>query len=163
MENKTISLKIECPACQGTGLYIGMAERNGAAIVCHQCKGSGCYHYQYSYKLFTKRKIRNDVKRVFGNSCGYIHSAEDVVADGKTIKFSKGGASYQEWLNGKEPEPLKELYCPLQWSGQRWHSPLHCKDNFWGGYISECPKRCDMAKCWELYEKENAEAINEQG
>jgi len=31
----------ECSACKGTGLYVGMAEREGAAVVCSRCKGTG--------------------------------------------------------------------------------------------------------------------------
>lgn len=31
---KEIRIKQECSACNGTGLYVGFAEKDGAAVVC---------------------------------------------------------------------------------------------------------------------------------
>lgn len=36
----TRTIIIECQACKGTGLYKGMAERDGAAVVCSHCHGT---------------------------------------------------------------------------------------------------------------------------
>lgn len=153
---KTFEADIECQSCNGTGLYVGLCERDGAAVVCHTCKGTGKYHYKFTFTKFIKRKNRNDVTRVFANSAGYVHSANDVVTkDGQTIRFSSGGIDYKGWLDGGKPEPMRELYCPLQFTSQTWHSPLYCKDNRFG-LITQCPKRCDMAECWKLYDEEQA-------
>jgi len=149
---KVFEVDIECQKCNGTGLYVGAAERDGAAVVCRTCKGTGKYHHKFTYTEFTNRTPRDDVERVFKTSCGYVHTAKDVVAEGKTIEFSKGGVSYSEWLAGGDPKPLKNLYCPLQFTGQSWKSPIHCRDNFFCGMIPDCPARSRMAECWELYE-----------
>lgn len=34
-------IQIECPACHGTGLYQGMCEQDGCAVVCTKCDGKG--------------------------------------------------------------------------------------------------------------------------
>jgi hypothetical protein len=151
---KLFKATIECQHCGGTGLYVGMAERDGSAVVCHHCKGTGKVNHEFRYTEFTQRRPRSDVRRVFQSSCGYVHSADNVTTeDGKSIEFSNGGASYADWLGGKKPLPLKNLYCPLQFTGQQWHAP-YCKDNFWGGMLTDCPERCNMAACWELWEKD---------
>jgi hypothetical protein len=154
MENEIFEVDIECQSCGGTGLYVGMAERDGAAVVCCRCKGSGKFHHKFTYTPFVSRVKRKDVRRVFGNGCGYVHSADNVVMEDKTqINFTQAGASYDEWLNGKKPIPLKTLYCPLQWSSQRW-SHKGCPNI---GCITSCPSRCNMDKCWKLYDEENKE------
>jgi DnaJ-class molecular chaperone len=52
---QSIDLDIVCQSCQGTGLYVGMAERDGAAVVCSTCEGTGRYAYHFEYKPFTER------------------------------------------------------------------------------------------------------------
>jgi len=156
---KKFEADIECPACAGTGLYVGMAERDGAAVICRKCQGTGKYHYVYEYTPFERRNIRNDVIRVFAKSCGYVHTALDTkLEDGTFIQFSKCGVDYQSWLGGAKPKPIKELYCPLQWTGQKWSSPLYCRGAYIGGCIGSCPKRGEMAKCWEYYDNDNIRA-----
>lgn len=148
-----IELDVECPACGGTGLYVGMAERNGAAVVCSECRGIGCFHYKYEYKSFKKRKARGGVKRVFLRAGGYVHSAEDVTTEeGALIEFSAAGVSYEDWLAGEHPKPVKELYCPLLWTGQR-AKLAHC-DNMVGCYIPKCQMYEKKAECWEAFERE---------
>ncbi len=151
--NKKIELKIVCQSCNGTGLYVGMAERDGAAVICTTCKGAGCQNYKFAYEDFVQRKARNGVVRVFKTSAGYIHSGKD--ANG--VKFSQGGVSYDEWLKGQEPGPIKELYCPKQWTSQSWNSKTcdeHCHA---GCYIPKCSYRSEMAKCWAEYDQKQAE------
>jgi len=147
-----ISLEIECKSCNGTGLYVGTAEREGSAVICTTCEGTGCQDYNFGYTLFIERKIRNDVRRVFKRSCGYVHSADDQ----KGIEFSKGGVLYADWIAGKVPKPIKSLYCPLQWTGQEWSSPLYCKVSGAGMCISECPYRKEhgVMPCWDEYENQ---------
>ncbi|HWQ30063.1 MAG TPA: hypothetical protein VN549_03645 [Negativicutes bacterium] len=149
---KTIT--IECPNCNGTGLYQGMAERDNCAVVCHTCKGTG--KTEYSYNEFTGRKTMNGVKRVFTRSCGYVHTAENIVtAEGQSIKFEDGGCTYEEWLNGTEPKPVKDLYCPYIWDNRGMgNEPLedckiHCKGF---GSISNCEIYHKKAECWAKLE-----------
>lgn len=154
MEQQIFEADIQCQSCGGTGLYVGIAERDGAAVVCHTCKGTGKSHYKFTYQPFDGRVERGDVRRVFQNGCGYVHSADDVTTkDGQEIKFSQAGVEYHRWLAGAKPLPLKTLYCPLQWSGQSWKAKF-CKDNYIG-MITSCENRCNMAQCWEQYDKDN--------
>ena len=163
--SETIKLQIVCQSCSGTGLYIGLAEQDGAAVICFICKGTGCQEYEFKYEDFVSRKKRNDVVRVHKTSGGYCLSGKDVEVNGVLIEFSKGGVSYEEWLAGKQPTPMKKLYCPLQWTNQQWFSPLYCKDKYFGGLISECPYRKEhgLTKCWEEYRKEHEAAISGGG
>lgn len=147
---KVFEADIECRECAGTGLYVGMCERDGAAVVCSSCKGTGLQHFRMEYTEFTNRQYRNDVKKVYKGSFGFIQGVEDVTYKGKLIKFTEGGCSYADWLKGVEPKPVKTLYCPLRYSGQDWKSPLGCVGI--GNVIDTCTK--DKAKCWELYEKD---------
>lgn len=162
MQTQTIKIDIECQSCGATGLYQGFAEKNGCAIVCHTCNGTGKQKYEFKYTPFTKRKLKKGVTKVFQNSCGYGHTIEDIVTqDGKIIEFSKGGISYEDWLEGGKPKPVKDLYCPYLWTNQR----LQTKDvnNLYknrcnngisiGSYISKCKHFENKHKCWEIFEK----------
>lgn len=148
------TIVIQCPSCKGAGLYQGMAERNGAAVVCHSCKGTG--QTTYTYEDFTGRKVKEGVERVFAGSFGYVHTAENFQsADAGLIRFEEGGCTYQEWLNGAEPKPVKDLYCPYIWNntGSGNEPCSRCKDgNKLGRRISTCTLFNDKAKCWEEYE-----------
>lgn len=149
------TIEIECKACIGTGLYCGIAERNGSAVICQQCDGTG--RQEFKYKPFAGRNRRQNVNRVFKSSFGYVHSAED--ANG--IKFSDGGVAYNDWLNGDVPKPVKSLYCPFLWTWQQLkrESKLYstrCENGTGlGCRISECKHWADKSQCWEIYEAEN--------
>jgi hypothetical protein len=161
-ETKSFVSDIECPYCEGTGLYVGVCERDGSAVICYQCNGTGCYRKQFNYTLFQRKRPRTDVKRVYETAGGYGISAEDVVnKKGETIKFSQAGVSYEDWFtSGKKPWPIRDLHCPLQHTCQQWESPIYCRDTFFGGLISECPMRHRMAECWKLYDEEMKESEN---
>ena len=83
----------ECSACGGTGLYHGIAEPRGVAVVCLRCNGTGAV--KIIYTPFTGRRLRTDVQQVqlsrgtliFGG-CGPM---------GRSI-------SYEEFVAGKMPE-----------------------------------------------------------
>lgn len=144
---KTIT--IECATCLGTGLYKGMNERDSSATVCTRCKGTG--KVDFAYNEFHGRKLRTDVKRVFGNTCGYAHSDKDATTqEGRLIKFSEGGCTYEEWLNGAEPKPVKELYCPYIWNNKGiGNEPLRdCKEHCGFGSISNCNIYDKKHECW---------------
>jgi hypothetical protein len=57
-----IKVQTRCEACGGTGLYSGMCEGKGKAVVCLSCDGSGCETIWY--EPFTKRRGRTDIKTV---------------------------------------------------------------------------------------------------
>ena len=60
-----MQVQAECSACGGTGLYCGFAEPKGTAVICSQCRGTGCQ--TIDYKPFTQRKRKAGVQRVMGD------------------------------------------------------------------------------------------------
>ena len=156
-----IEMEIECPECSGTGVYMGIGERGGAAVVCTKCNGSGKCLYRYQYKKFTGRKIDEKVKRVYLRGMGYCISTGIVTMkdSGITIDFDKEGVSYQEFLNGTIPKHIKSLGCPMLAD----QSACHGIDGFTsecnklnGGYVSlitNCKHKSKMHECWNRFEK----------
>ena len=60
---KKISIQSYCEACGGTGLYSGIYEGQGEAVVCIPCGGTGCE--ELSIALFAGRKRRpNGVRSI---------------------------------------------------------------------------------------------------
>lgn len=155
-----VSGRVECDKCKGTGLYVGVCERGGAAVICYCCKGTGAVDVEYHFNKFTERKLRDSVKRVFDN-CGFCISAHNVEVDGKILKFEEAGASYDEWLAGKKPLPIKDLYCPFLHTNQSLDrdSELYttrCAKGLGCGSsrISDCKHFGDKATCWAMFEDE---------
>lgn len=68
---KTIT--IECPDCRGTGLYKGFMERDGEAVICVRCSGTGAQELRYNE--FTSRKDKAGVRRVRAGSGTIIDNA----------------------------------------------------------------------------------------
>lgn len=148
------TIDIQCSSCKGTGLYKGMAERGDCAVVCHNCNGTG--KSTFSYEEFTGRKKRDGVTRVFLRSCGYGHTDKDITtSDGVKVNFSQAGATYEEWLNGATPKPVKEIYCPYIWNNRGMgNEPLErCRQTKYSSRISDCDFFNDKANCWKEYEK----------
>jgi len=156
-----LNIEAKCELCDGTGLYVGMAERKGAAVICHTCNGTGKVNQKKIFKKFKSKSKRKDVKRVFSSACGYIISAEDVTTnEGITIEFSKCGCSYDEWLKGETPKPIEDLHCPYLHTGQSLQNQEHpqhsvylelCSKHLNWGNISDCKCYKNKHKCWKKY------------
>ena len=162
---KEIKLKIECPSCNGTGVYTGMGERDGASIVCYKCNGTGCYDYSYKYNDFVERKKRDDVKRVYLSGYGWCISPKALdlkKSEGGTIfvDFTKEGVSYAEFLDGKMPKHIKTLGCPMMADQGACHKikgfTEKCNDlnGGWVGHIPSCKYNPNMVECWKRFEEE---------
>ena len=111
MSKENVTVEAVCYNCKGTGLYQGMAEKGGAFVECHSCKGTGCS--TVTYTPFEKRAKETKCKRVYLSGGGYVITDKDIEVDGKPFPFSKYGCTYEEWVNGKRPEQLKFLGCPM--------------------------------------------------
>lgn len=140
--------QIECPECDGTGIIKAGYEKDGAGRECTHCNGTG--YTTINYTLFTERKLRTDVKRVY-RSNGYVVSAED--HDG--IHFSQYGCSYDEWISGVTPKPVEEIECPFQATHQSWRECPMIKNGIRIGYIPHCENRKNMKECWNEYHLTN--------
>jgi hypothetical protein len=87
-----IQVQAECTSCGGTGLYRGFAEPQGTAVVCLNCKGTGCITLQYT--PFTKRHEKRDIQYVQRSSGSLI-----CLGVGPT----GGRITYREFAEGKMP------------------------------------------------------------
>ncbi len=86
------TVKAECSACGGTGLYSGFAEPKGTAVVCVQCGGDGCQEIHYT--PFTRRKGRRGITTVSRSRGSFIVTGVGPVGDSIT---------YKEFHQGKMP------------------------------------------------------------
>lgn len=153
-------IKIECPSCHGTGLYVGCAERKGAAVICNSCKGTGMIIYKYT--PFTHRKLRDDVKRVFKTGGGFVISAEDVITkENKLLPFSTAGCTYEEWLNGVDPKHIEFIVCPLRIDQATCHrlpgfiNKCHELHGGWIGNINNCKYQSNRSECWKRFNSQS--------
>jgi hypothetical protein len=158
---KKIEMNIECQACGGTGVYVGMAERKGAAVVCRTCKGTGCYGYSFSYNEFNGRRRKDGVERVYLDGMGYVLGTGKInYSDGiGEIDMDKEGVSYSEFLDGKTPKHIERLGCPVRANQDACHKIKGFIDECerlnggWIGMISSCRNYPKKAECWKRFER----------
>jgi len=161
-DHYAIDIEVECSNCKGTGLYVGMSERDGAAVVCHTCAGSGKVTFKREFPKFVGRKRRDNVKRVYKSGAGYTISASDVTTkDGKLIRFSQAGSDYDKWLWGAVPKPIEDLHCPYMHTNQNMQLSDHeahavyeeycMAQGLWGCLVSDCKRFENKAECWRRY------------
>lgn len=62
VQNAMRTIKAECEACGGSGLYACFVEHHQAYIICGHCNGSGFRKLQY--KPFKMRRIMPNVELV---------------------------------------------------------------------------------------------------
>lgn len=157
---KKIELEIECPSCQGTGVYVGLGEGEGTAVICNQCNGSGCYSYSYSYNNFTGRKHRFGINRVYLSTYEYkIGLGELNFTDGiGKIDMDKEGVSYEEFFHeDKRPHHITKLACPMIADQNSCHKILgfvdKCEElnNGWIDNIRKCKHYLLKHQCWKRF------------
>ena len=157
-----IEIEVECDSCKGTGLYKGIAERDGAAVICHTCDGTGKTTFKRTFNKFKGRVKREDVNRVYSIAGEYVITDEDVNATPSgQVLFSQFGCSYADWFEkGATPKPIETLHCPYQHTNQSMQHSDHqanklykeeCSDSLNWGLISDCKNRKNMAGCWRRY------------
>lgn len=152
----TVHIEEECPPCKGTGVYIGMAERDGAAVVCYKCKGTGFHEYDITYKKFEGRKRHPDAKWVYACNPGIVLGSKEGVC--KLSDF--GGVTYESWLrDGEFPygSEDRKYICPAWWY-QTCNYKLkpdwkECWDTF-GSTFSKCRHFGNKDKCWSKWDEE---------
>ena len=149
MTTKQATIRIECRNCGATGLSTEFPLKDGSAVRCPKCKGTGAEEIKAA--LFTEKKTRDDVEHVWANIVNYVITPD---------KFS-GGASYQEWLDdpgiiheiGRE---IREASCPMSW----YQAANHKLRPQWDecnrvNHIPSCPWWNRKDKCWKQFDKEN--------
>lgn len=139
----------ECDSCKGTGLYKGMGEHGGMAVVCHTCKGTGKMTIEITWSDFEGKKKRKDVTKVLQINPG--------IGTSDKPGYNFGGIPYADWFAGK-PFPkgseMREYTCPSWWFQSAdydkkpdWDECLYC------GTFSDCNSFKTKSKCWERYDK----------
>ena len=145
------TISAQCRGCQGTGVYTGMGERYGMAVVCHTCRGTG--EEKIPYVPFTGRQEREDVLRVVSTNPGIALTPDS----------TQGGVSYQQWLSNPDSvrergREIREHTCPAWW----YQGANHDKYPEWEecikiGAFSSCPSFAQKEKCWEKFDQEDSE------
>lgn len=155
---KTIELWEKCKACKGTGLYRGMAEADGAAIVCRSCGGTGRYHFVHEYEEFEGKIKATGIKQVFKTNPGIMLGVTDDV----TLE-DFGGMSYNDWIAGKPFPPKSEnrkYTCPAWW----YQTEDYKKKPKWKGCgiagiaFSSCKFFGSKDECWARWDTEFGES-----
>lgn len=156
--HKVIDYDAVCESCDGTGLYVGMAEKDGAAVVCHTCNGTGCDVVHIEYDEFEQRQKHESAEWVYQAGMGYVLAKHFKDRDAELSEW--GGMSYEDWSAGKPFPPKSEdrqRVCPANWyqNTDRSKKPEwdRCSTS-WGDGFSHCANFGDKAKCWLLWDEE---------
>lgn len=151
--NHVIEYDCKCSSCKGTGLYIGMAESCGAAVVCSTCRGTGKRHIKIEYEDFDGLIERHDVRRVIQWNPGIG------VDEGNGYKLEDfGGMDYADWLQNK-PFPAKSemrrFTCPYWWYQGDKEQPHWEQCSVHGGQsFKQCPVFEHKDLCWQKWDNE---------
>lgn len=146
----------ECDACSGTGLYVGMAERDGFAVVCSKCRGTG--RVKCSALLFTGRKDRLDVRveRVLEVNPGICVGR---VPGGGMDSF--GGIGIEAWKAGRgfpRGSEMREHVCPAWWfQCANYRLKPEYPGCIHAGIFSKCIHFRTRAACWMQWDAEHPE------
>lgn len=157
---KKIKMDIECQSCDGTGVYVGMGEREGASVICRICEGTGKENFVFEYNDFKGRKKRKGIKRVYLSGMGYCIAPKKIKFEKQgEIDLTKEGVSYKEFLLGQKPKPIKSLGCPMMSDQSACHDIKGFVDECnklngkWINYIPDCKHQCKKSECWERFEQ----------
>lgn len=163
-KTKVIELLVKCPACDGTGLYVGMAERDGAAVVCSKCDGTGAYTYKYSYEPFVKSLPKEGVRHVYKVNPGWV------IGENTNLHLKDfGGMPFEDWEKGKsfpQGSEMRCYVCPYQWyqTGNTYPKPKWdwCEEGL-GRTFKECPHFQSKELCWKRWDNEHNKEEKESG
>lgn len=150
---KVIEFDEKCKSCGGTGLYTGIGERDGAAVVCLTCNGTACHHVKFKYEDFEGRQKHETAKRVYAANPGIC------IAEGAECKLEDfGGLTLEEWEGGEcfvAGTETRKFTCPAWWyqsadynKKPRWKECRGC------GAFSGCKSFGEKEKCWARFDKE---------
>jgi hypothetical protein len=150
-------IECACSDCKSTGLYVGMAEARGAAVVCNSCEGTGKKIKKIEWDDFKGRKELPNIKRVYATNPG-IMIGEDKTRDIHLEDF--GGMPYSDWLSGRPWAPGLEdrkHTCPAWWY-QSFNYKLKPTFPDCRGVVafSDCHSFATKNICWGRWDKEYA-------
>lgn len=147
-----------CESCGATGLYCGFAERDGAAVVCRECNGTGKKHVKFRYRDFEGKKPRKDIKRVFQANPGITVGAGETKTHETLILEDFGGMPYEDWLAGKrfpEKSEMRRFTCPAEWyQSVDYKRKPDWKECICCGVFSGCKNFVNRSACWARWDAE---------
>lgn len=156
-----ITYSSECNSCKGTGLYVGMAERNGIAVVCHSCKGKGIIDNTVEFRIFNGRRHHAKAKWVLRFNAGYIVGIGFLQGKTEAVDYDHwGGMSYEDWLalddavvfpNGLE---MRRHSCPAWWYQSVDRKRMPSWDECGFGSFSKCANFPNRVACWARWDKD---------
>lgn len=152
MTHHVIEPEAACPNCEATGLFVGMAERSGAAVVCNVCKGSGKVRLRFQWDDFSGRRRRSGVRRVYQCNPGIC------IGEGNGSRLEDfGGLPVEAWERGEPFGPGTEdrvHTCPAWF----YQSADFRRRPDWKecdlGMFSQCRHFKDKAACWRRFDAE---------
>lgn len=159
---KKIEKIIQCQSCEGTGIYVGVGERDGAAVVCNVCKGTGKYTYIFEYEEFTGLKSREDVTRVYKKTYGFVIAPRQLIfKDIGEIDMASEGVTYHDFKNGHMPGHIKQLVCPMFADQAACHKiegfVSGCEqldpNILFGKLLSQCTNQINKLDCWKRFKQ----------
>jgi len=152
-----IEYTVKCGACDGTGIYVGFAEKDGIGVVCHRCDGKGEIKNKYEFVATEnfKRKDREDIKLVLQYNPGMIVGVDSE----KGLDYdSWGGMSYEEWKKSKGKFPpkseMRKYSCPAWWYQNTDYDKKPHWDKCSFGSFSDCKHFKNKEECWKQWDEE---------
>jgi len=148
-----------------------MAERDGAAVVCHTCKGTGCQHLRVEYEPFLEQQPSPaSVKRVYRVNPGIV------IGRGKNGEYALadfGGVPVADWH--RDPSCVnrpgtenRQFTCPAWW----YQTAEYALKPDWNdderkchgiGSFSSCKHFHEKAGCWAKWDREQKRATERVG
>lgn len=143
-----VTVQAVCTSCHGTGLYSGMAERDGLFVVCSRCDGTGCMSITYEPFIYMARQ--EDVVKVIEVGSAFVLTPE----------LTEGGVTYDEFLMDREAtkergKEAREWFCPAWWYNRTMQGKQpdweECRAVF---QFTSCVHWENKAACWERFDEE---------
>jgi hypothetical protein len=142
-----------CRACKATGIYIGFAEKNGAGVVCSDCKGTGELMHHVEWEDFEGKRRCEGVQKVYPYNPGVCLRPDT----------GKGGMDYDEWFAGmpfpRGSEPRSQSCPAWYYQGADYMKKPVWKECGYGSFLA-CQHFGTKEQCWARWDRENPEEVS---
>ncbi len=147
------TINVFCSVCNGYGVIINQFTKDGSALHCENCNGTGSI--ERTIETFSERKVYDNIHRVFLTNLG------TTIQDYPELPVEdQGGVSYEQWQTiGKDifakGTELEKRTCPKMWYSMVNSSikaPAYddCVEN----KFRSCAKWRTRSECWTTFKTE---------